>query len=137
MQLYRRNRIGKVVTALLLFVCILMASLLCGCSQARLQTAVMDGDGNAMDTETLYRMPKSMTFTSAALTSEQGAQVRIEAYVYPENAANREVDYTVKWGEAPEHGSEEVTDYLTVTPESDGGRIASVVCKRHLMTIPS
>ena len=36
-------------------------------------------------------------------------------------------DYTVKWGEAPEHGSEEVTDYLTVTPESDGSRIASVV----------
>ena len=33
-------------------------------------------------------------------------------------------------GEAPEHGSEEVTDYLTVTPESDGSRIASVVCKK-------
>lgn len=94
------------------------------------QTAVMDGYGNAMDTETLYRMPESMTFTSAALTSEQGAQVRIEAYVYPENAANREVDYTVKWPAAPEHGSEEVTDYLTVTPESDGSRIASVVCKK-------
>ena len=72
-----------------------------------------------------------VTCTSRDYTaSEHGAQVRIEAYVYPENAANREVDYTVKWGEAPEHGSEEVTDYLTVTPESDCSRIASVVCKK-------
>ena len=92
--------------------------------------AIMDGDGNAMDTAALYRMPERMAFTSAALTSARSAQVRIEAYVYPENAANREVDFSLAWGNAPTNGSEEVTDFVTVTPESDGSRVATVACQK-------
>lgn len=87
-------------------------------------------DGNAMDTAALYRMPERMAFTSAALTSARSAQVRIEAYVYPENAANREVDFSLAWGNAPTNGSEEVTDFVTVTPESDGSRVATVACQK-------
>ena len=87
-------------------------------------------DGNAMDTAALYRMPERMAFTSAALTSARNAQVRIEAYVYPENAVNREVDFSLAWGNAPTNGSEEVTDFVTVTPTSDGSRIATVACQK-------
>lgn len=128
MQTYRRNGIGKVVMALLLFACILTASLLCGCSQTSSQTAVMDGDGNAMDTGTLYCMPERMTFTTAALASEQSVEVQIEAYVTPENATNREVDFSVAWDEGAQRSAEPVTDYVTVTPESDGSRVATVAC---------
>lgn len=94
------------------------------------QAAIMDGDSNAMDAAALDRMPERMTFTSAALTSARSAQVRIEAYVYPENAVNREVDFSLAWGNAPTNGSEEVTDFVTVTPESDGSRIATVACQK-------
>ena len=105
------------------------------------QAAVIDGDGNAMDAGTLYRMPEKMTFTAAGsgiplaqfgdpegTTSTARAEVRIEAYVVPENANNREVDFSVAWGEGAQRSAEPVTDYVTVTPESDGSRVATAAC---------
>ena len=105
------------------------------------QAAVIDGDGNAMDAGTLYRMPEKMTFTAArsgiplAQFGEPGgtpstarAEVRIEAYVVPENATNREVDFSVAWGDGAQRSAEPVTNYVTVTPESDGSRVATVAC---------
>ena len=105
------------------------------------QAAVMDGEGNAMDADMVYPMPAKMSFNaqtfaqlgepgSAAVTSEKSVEVRIEAYVIPENANNREVDFSVAWGNAPTHGSEPVTNYLTVTPDSDGSTMATVSCKK-------
>lgn len=105
------------------------------------QAAVIDGEGNAMDAGTLYRMPEKMTFTAAGsgiplaqfgepegTTSTARAEVRIEAYVVPENANNREVDFSVAWGEGAQRSAEPVTDYVTVTPETDGSRVATVAC---------
>ena len=105
------------------------------------QAAVIDGDGNAMDAGMLYRMPEKMTFTAAGsgiplaqfgdpegTTSTARAEVRIEAYVVPENANNREVDFSVAWDEGAQRSAEPVTDYVTVTPESDGSRVATVAC---------
>ena len=96
------------------------------------QAAVVDGDGNAMDEGKIYQMPKTMAFTSTALTaaSTNGVSVQIEAYVYPTTAANKAVDYSVKWGTAPSHGSESVSNYLTVTQASDGSTVATVTCKK-------
>mgnify|MGYP000225853917 FL=1 len=98
------------------------------------QAAVIDGDGNAMDSGKTYPMPKAMSFTStalaAALAEGEGVSVKITANVYPVDAANRAVDYSVAWGSAPTHGSEAVTDYVTVTPESDGSTAATVTCKQ-------
>ena len=105
------------------------------------QAAVIDGDGNAMDEDIVYPMPEKMSFnvqtfaqfdepSGTTVTSPQSVDVRIEAYVYPESAANKEVDFSVAWGNAPTHGSEEVTNYLTVTPDSDGSTMATVSCKK-------
>ena len=105
------------------------------------QAAVTDGEGNAMDADMVYPMPAKMSFNaqtfaqfgepgSAAVTSEKSVEVRIEAYVIPENANNREVDFSVAWGEGAQRSAKPVTDYVTVTPESDGSRIATVSCKK-------
>lgn len=105
------------------------------------QAAVTDGEGNTMDADMVYPMPAKMSFNaqtfaqfgetgSAAVTSEKSVEVRIEAYVIPENANNREVDFSVAWGEGAQRSAEPVTDYVTVTPESDGSRIATVSCKK-------
>lgn len=109
------------------------------------QAAVTDGEGNAMDEDTVYPMPEKMSFSAAAfaqplaqfgepsgttVTSPQSVDVRIEAYVYPESAANKAVDFSVAWGNAPTHGSEQVSNYLTVTPDSDGSTTATVSCKK-------
>ena len=108
------------------------------------QAAVTDGEGNAMDEDIVYPMPEKMSFSAAAfavplagervseptVTSPQSVDVRIQAYVYPESAANKAVDFSVAWGNAPTHGSEQVSNYLTVTPDSDGSTMATVSCKK-------
>ena len=103
------------------------------------QAAVMDGEGNAMDADMVYPMSAKMSFNAQtfaqfgepnAVTSEQSVDVRIQAYVMPDDAANKEVDFSVAWGNAPTHGSEPVTNYLTVTPDSDGSTMATVSCKK-------
>lgn len=115
------------------------------------QAAVTDGDGNAMDEDIVYPMPAKMFFSAASfteplaqfgepsgttvtpdtdVTSQNSVEVRIEATVTPANATNREVDFSVAWGDGAQRAAEPVTDYVTVTPESDGSRIATVVCKK-------
>ena len=105
------------------------------------QATVTDGNGNAMDEDIIYPMPEKMSFNAqtfaqfdepsgTTVTSPQSVDVRIEAYVYPESAANKAVDFSVAWGNAPTHGSEEVTNYLTVTPDSNGSTTATVSCKK-------
>ena len=109
------------------------------------QAVVMDGEGNAMDADTVYAMPAAMSFSAASLaqaraqfnepsgttiTSDESVDVRIEAYVRPDDAVNKKVDFSVSWGTAPTHGSEPVENYLTVTPDSDGSTTATVSCKK-------
>ena len=106
------------------------------------QAAVIDSEGNAMDGDTVYPMPAKMSFNeqtfaqvsepsgSATVTSDESVDVRIQAYVTPDDAVNKEVDFSVAWGNAPTHGSEDVTNYLTVTPDSDGSTMATVSCKK-------
>ena len=68
--------------------------------------------------------------TTTTVSSDESVDVRIEAYVRPDDAANKKVDFSVSWGTAPTHGSEPVENYLTVTPDSDGSTTATVSCKK-------
>ena len=157
-ELYEHKRSDTVKWVLTLFAFILVGVMLAGVilgwfdkkeeppaeEEQTEQAAVTDGEGNAMDEDIVYPMPEKMSFnaqtfavplagervTDPAVTSPQSVDVRIEAYVYPESAANKEVDFSVAWGNAPTHGSEEVTNYLTVTPDSDGSTMATVSCKK-------
>ena len=150
-ELYEHKRSDTVKWVLTLIAFIVVGVMLAGIilgwleksssAEEQEQAAVIDGDGNAMDAGTLYRMPEKMTFTAAGsgiplaqfgepegTTSTARAEVRIEAYVVPENANNREVDFSVAWNEGAQRSAEPVTDYVTVTPESDGSRVATVAC---------
>ena len=147
-ELYEHKRSDTVKWVLTLFAFILVGVMLAGVilgwfdkkeeppaeEEQTEQAAVMDGKGNAMDADMVYPMPAKMSFNaqtfSAAVTSEKSVEVRTEAYVIPENANNREVDFSVAWGEGAQRSAEPVTDYVTVTPESDGSRIATVSCKK-------
>ena len=150
-ELYEHKRSDTVKWVLTLVAFIVVGVMLAGIilgwfekspsAEEQEQAAVIDGEGNAMDAGTLYRMPEKMTFTAAGsgiplaqfgdpdgTTSTASAEVRIEAYVVPENANNREVDFSVAWGEGAQRSAEPVTDYVTVTPETDGSRVATVAC---------
>ena len=158
-ELYEHKRSDTVKWVLTLFAFILVGVMLAGVilgwfdkkeeppaeEEQTEQAAVTDGEGNAMDEDIVYPMPEKMSFSAAAfaqplaqfgepsgttVTSPQSVDVRIEAYVYPESAANKTVDFSVAWGNAPTHGSEQVSNYLTVTPDSDGSTTATVSCKK-------
>ena len=149
------ERFSWIITVItLVLVAILSIGLLCALfirpnddKEQTEQTAsavVVDGEGNAMMEGVVYPMPEKMSFSAAAfavplagervpettVTSEQSVDVRIQAYVRPDDAVNKEVDFSVAWGNAPTHGSEDVSDYLTVTPDSDGSTMATVSCKK-------
>ena len=149
------ERFSWIITVItLVLVAILSIGLLCALfirpnddKEQTEQTAsavVVDGEGNAMMEGVVYPMPEKMSFSAAAfavplagervpettVTSEQSVDVRIQAYVRPDDAVNKEVDFSVAWGNAPTHGSEPVTNYLTVTPDSDGSTMATVSCKK-------
>ncbi|HCY49198.1 MAG TPA: hypothetical protein DHU79_02935 [Clostridiales bacterium] len=82
----------------------------------------------------VYNMPKAMTFTAKTLAAAQAngqtVDVKIQASVTPWDAANQQVDYSIAWGAAPTHGKEAVTDYVTVTQDSDGSLTATISCKK-------
>ena len=67
---------------------------------------------------------------SFSQTEENPAYIEkeIHATVLPENASNKDVDFTVAWGDGATHSNEDVSEYVTVTPFFDGSRDAFVRC---------
>ena len=123
-ELYEHKRSDTVKWVLTLFAFILVGVMLAGIilgwfdkkeeppaeEEQTEQAAVTDGEGNAMDEDIVYPMPEKMSFSAAAfaqslaqfdepsgttVTSPQSVDVRIEAYVYPESAANKQVRFHV------------------------------------------
>ena len=77
-------------------------------------------------------MPKAMTFRSAAALDGETEYdtVTLTATVLPENATNKSVEWSVRFKNASSAwaSGKTVTDYITVTPESDGANKAAVQC---------
>lgn len=85
---------------------------------------------------------KGMNLTATLLSSEEYEESGISplaesaytltATVYPEDAGNRAVDWLVEFVNAASTwaSGKVVTDYVTVTPTSDGSLTAGVVCKK-------
>lgn len=95
---------------------------------------VVDDEGNKLEKGVVYEMPKAMAFSAESLAvaaaAGQSVDVKVSVTVTPYDAADQTVDFSVAWGAAPTNGSKTVTDYLTVTPDSDGSTSATVSCKK-------
>lgn len=90
---------------------------------------VMDGDGNELDGEKVYELPKAMVFTKSA-AAQNSASVTLQATVLPDNAANKTVDWSVTFKNPSVAWAKNkvATDYITVTPSGDGSTRATVTC---------
>ena len=65
--------------------------------------------------------------TSAAVTAANGSVSKtLTAYVYPEDAKNKAVDWTIEWLDTEE--TTDISDYLTLVPDSDGSATAQLTC---------
>lgn len=95
------------------------------------QTVVTDGDGNAMESGTVYAMPANMVFaTTAAEQSNAAEGITLQATITPDTADNKAVDWNVSFVNPSSSwaSGKTVSDYVTVTPASDGALTATVNC---------
>lgn len=61
-------------------------------------------------------------------TSGSAVSQTLTATVIPATATNKTVDWSVEWGDSSNTAT--VTDYVTVTPASNGSTTATVTCKK-------
>ena len=95
------------------------------------QAAVIDGEGNTMVSGKTYAMPQRMVFAAtAADVSTASESITLSATVSPETADNKSVDWSVAFVNPSSSwaSGKTVTDYVTVTPTSDGALTATVNC---------
>jgi len=100
-------------------------------NQNQEQPIVAIGDNNvAMNEDNVYAMPKNLSFSANAMaaSANHSVSVTLQATVLPAEAENKAVDWNVAWANVTQHESEAVTDFVTVTPKSDGSTTATVTC---------
>lgn len=64
--------------------------------------------------------------SSSTMSSDNSVSKTLKATVYPTTASNKLVDWDIAWSSHSK--TEEVTDYVTVTPTYDGSTEATVTC---------
>lgn len=69
----------------------------------------------------------SLSMNAAAVTAANGSVSKtLTAYVYPEDAKNKAVDWTIEWLDTEE--TKDISDYLTLVPDSDGSATVQLTC---------
>ena len=83
---------------------------------------------NAVENGGSYAMPAKMAFTSDTLAAanETGVTVTLVATVEPADAPDKSVDWSVNWSDDAALKENDITQYLTCTPETDGSTTAKV-----------
>lgn len=98
---------------------------------------VLDENGDVIPSDEVVPMPQAMTFRTAkslmATTAVDGTtydSVTLSATVKPDSAVDKTVDWTVEFVNPSSEWAtgKTVTDYVTVTPQSDGATVATVQC---------
>lgn len=127
----KKTKISIMLTSLLLLVATMFTMVSCTTgknpstddeSEALVETTALCTE--FVNTENIKLMAASpMMMNTRAATITQ----KITATVLPETATNKKVDWSVAWADAGK--SENVSNYLTVTPDSDGSTSATVTCK--------
>ena len=107
-----------------------------GENQKRELPKITDENGNELNTEKYYAMPKNMSFTAVTQSNEAGNEVsnavtaNVIATITPSNAANKKVDWSIAFKNAESEWSsgKAVGDYVSVMPSSDGSLMAAITC---------
>lgn len=92
---------------------------------------VVTESGEVLESGNVYPLPARMAFTSVTRESALADNgVTVQATVLPQDATNREVDWSLSWASPASSwaSGKTVTDYVTVTPTSDGSTTATVRC---------
>lgn len=99
----------------------------------KIESGVTDGDGNKLEEDEVYALPQNMVFSTPATLSDNGVSeqgltsVTVTATLTPSNSTEP-VDWSLSFKNASSSwaSGKSVTDYVTVTPTSDGSTVATV-----------
>ena len=103
-------------------------------SQPPMENTVTDESGNKLNDGTYHALPGNMLFTAAAFTTftetSEPITANVTATITPNNAANKQVEWSLQFVDAGTAWSsgKEISDDVTVTPTEDGALTASVNC---------
>ena len=92
---------------------------------------VTDGNGNELDINKVHDMPEQIVFRTAGVISETDYDaITVKATVKPDNATNKKLDWEAVYVDSANEWAtgKKVSDYVTVTPESDGASTATIRC---------
>lgn len=86
----------------------------------------IDDVGNELENGKTYDMPNALKFFAASPNSSK--TIRLAATITPSSATDKSVDWEIAWVDASSAWAtgKTVTDYVTVTPTSDGALTADV-----------
>lgn len=89
-----------------------------------------ESDGNGVALTSSVIAPEDYAANGVSALAESAYTVT--ATITPSNAVDKTVDWSVSWANAESEFAtgKTVTDYVTVTPESDGALTATVECKQ-------
>lgn len=124
-----KRKIIAIIIAVVLALATCVTVVACVSNQEKApDNTVAVGDNGFITENKTYAMPRAMSFSQQGLERSVTGSVSVSVYaiVYPENAANKAVDWTVEWGDSS--NTNNVSDYITVTPESDGSANAVITC---------
>lgn len=122
----------------LLFIAVILFTSFSACSHVEnevihISSGVYDENGNELENGKVYPMPSRLLFSGSMQPLSYGnpiGEVTLEATVLPVTAINKAVDWSVQWLDPDSDFADgkTVTDYVTVSSESDGALIADVRC---------
>lgn len=127
-----KNKVFSIGILLVLVVSMLCLSLV-GCSsqnvptETETPTVITDNETNNFSSEIVSTKYVKLAMLSATAASINGSVSKtLSATVLPATATNKAVDWTVEWADSSNTAN--VTDYISVTPDSDGSTNATVTC---------
>lgn len=87
--------------------------------------------GQPSEGEQVESTARVMLMSGATVASENGSVSKtLTAVVLPDDAPNKAVDWTIKWSDDAPLKDKNISEYITVTPASDGALTATVTCKK-------
>ena len=93
------------------------------------QSAVIDDEGNEMDSETVYALPRAMVYSPAVRGATPETTVTVKAVIEPADATNQLVDWEIAFVNPSSEWAtgKTVTDYVSL--DADNSLTATVTFK--------
>lgn len=87
--------------------------------------------GQPSEGEQVESTARVMLMSGATVASENGSVSKtLTAVVLPDDAPNKAVDWTIKWSDDAPLKGKNISEYITVTPASDGALTATVTAHK-------